>query len=263
MNKLINYAALTSYVVSGAFTLVSPAYAQSPFAGFYGQIASGYEDNQMGSATVTGTSSLGSTYTLKGTFPSQNFGGAPLDLGAGYYWQANESWLIGLGLDYSALSQTSSTFSKTNTGSSIPAGDSNSSSGASYKLSNRFNIFLSPAYVIDKEKLVYLKAGYSQVNATFNSPTSFTRTVRGVTTSGAANGDSYSQNQNGYLLGLGYKQIIQGGLYGVIEANYMSYGNVTFTSNNGPVSADTRTNWNKPNPSLSSYQMLVGLGYAF
>ena len=263
MNRFISYVAVTYYVLARAIALTSPAYAQSAFSGFYGQVTTGYEDNQMSSASVTGTSSLGSAYTLNGSFPSQNFGGAPLILGAGYYWQANESWLLGLGVDYSALSQTSSTFSKTNTGASIPAGDGNTSSGASYKLSNRFNIFLSPAYVIDKEKLVYLKAGYSQVDATFNSPTSFTRTVKGVTTTGAANGDSYSKNQNGYLLGLGYKQIIQGGLYGVLEANYMSYSNLTFTNNNGAPSADTRTKWNKTNPSLSSYQLLVGLGYAF
>jgi hypothetical protein len=254
----------------------SNAQAQSDFAGFYGQLSTGYESNQLGSLSGSATEVPNNKSDIIRTAPSQTFSGAPLVFGAGYYWQANEKWLIGLGVDYSALSQTSSSFPVSITNASgnttVAAGSTVTANGGSVQLSNRFNLFLTPGYAIDKDKLVYLKAGYSQVTTQFNRHSSVTRTAaNGTSVTTPATGGSPSSNQGGYLVGLGYKQIITSGLYGFVEGNYMSYNSpsdsftTTVTALNtvhGISSAGTRTVTTKFN-SLNSYQLLVGMGYAF
>jgi outer membrane immunogenic protein len=71
------------------------AQAQSDFAGFYGQLSTGYESNQLGSLSGSATEVPNNKSDIIRTAPSQTFGGAPLVFGAGYYWQANDKWLIG------------------------------------------------------------------------------------------------------------------------------------------------------------------------
>jgi hypothetical protein len=92
------------------------------------------------------------------------------------------------------------------------------------------------------------------VNVTSNSPTSFTN-ARGATfpVTGLSNPSS---TVGGYIVGLGYKQVIKGGFYGFAEGNYMSYSKPSLTTSN----ADTRFTIN---PSVNSYQLLVGVGYKF
>ena len=139
------------------------------------------------------------------------------------------------------------------------------------QLSNRFNLFLTPAYAIDKDKLVYLKAGYSQVSTQFNRATSITKTLNGVSTTTASTGGNQSSNQGGYLFGLGYKQIITSGLYGFVEGNYMGYSAPSYSYNTpqkavtnllGVSSTGTR-NVTLNFASLNTYQLLIGVGYAF
>lgn len=246
------------------------AQAQSAFAGFYGQISTGYESNQLGSQSDAGRVTPYAKTDTNNTGPSQTFGGAPLVLGAGYYWQANDKWLLGLGADYSALSQTSSSIPLTASnapGSTfIAPGETLTINGASMQLSNRFNLFITPGYAIDKDKLVYVKAGYSQVTAQYNRGTSRTRTLNGVSTTTAGTGGSQSSNQGGYLIGLGYKQMFASGLYGFVEANYMGYSapSYTFTSTNGQDTNPSGTRTVTASfASLNSFQALIGLGYAF
>jgi len=249
------------------------AQAQSAFAGFYGQLSTGYESNQLGSLSGTGTVTPNQGTDVIRSAPSQTFGGAPLVLGAGYYWQASEKWLIGVGADYSALSQTSSLMSVSVTNvpgnNSVNSGESVKGNGSSLQLTNRLNIFITPGYVIDRDKLFYVKAGYSQVTAQYNQPTSLTRTANGVSTTTAASGGSQSTNQGGYLLGIGYKQVISSGLYGFVEGNYMGYTAPSYSySAYSPAaaslsrSASTRT-VTTSFASLNSFQALIGLGYAF
>jgi hypothetical protein len=268
-----SFAAVVGSMAACLITL--NAQAQNAFAGFYGQISTGYEGNQLGGMNGTVTNIPNTNTNVGFTAPSQNFGGAPLVLGAGYYWQASEKWLIGVGADYSMLSQTSSNW--TNSifnlpGSNLIAPDATlTGSGLSMKLSNRFNFFLTPGYAIDKDKLIYLKAGYSQVSAQFNRATTATGTINGVSNTVAAVGGSMTSNQGGYLLGLGYKQMITGGFYGFVEGNYMSYSapSYTFGTQNAvrdalrvrtsSVAQSSTTGSN----SLNSYQLLLGVGYAF
>jgi opacity protein-like surface antigen len=63
-------------------------------------------------------------------------------------------------------------------------------------------------------------------------------------------GDIDSYIFNGYSLGIGFKQIIKGGLYGFAEGNYTSYKGETLiesTSNSKP----------------TTINFLIGLGYKF
>ena len=271
----------TFYVLSSLLVIgfsISNTYAQSAFAGFYGQVSTGYESNQLGNPTGSTTevpNNSGDDVLSYGT--SQNFGGAPFVVGLGYYWQLNSSWLLGLGADYSALSQTTDPMSYNITNapgnSAIPNGTTATASGETVKLSNRFNLFISPAYVIDKGKLVYIKAGYSQVSVNRNAFTSFTASAKGNSlTTPLSGGPSQSSNQSGYLIGLGYKQIITSGLYGFIEVNYMGYSSPSFSwtrqqnriedLTNGKIT-DVKTTSKINYGSLNDYQLLIGLGYAF
>lgn len=125
--------------------------------------------------------------------------------------------------------------------------------GSTLEASNRFNVFVAPGYEVDKDKPVYLKAGYSSVSAKSNSPTSYS--IPGESRS--LSSTNQSKTFGGYVLGLGYKQFITGGLYGLAEFNYMSYSKSSFSS------TDSMGYTTTTNPSASAYQVLVGLGYKF
>lgn len=257
--------------------LACSAAAQSSFAGFYGQISTGYEGNRLSNITGSSVEIPSDGMDVNSSAPSQNFGNAPLVIGLGYYWQAQSSWLIGVGVDYSALSQTSSSWQSNVTNAPgnnlIPAGTTMSANGANVQLSNRYNFFISPGYAIDKDKLVYFKAGYSQLKAQEKRSTSVAVGINGrsrtipTTTAGTTD----SETVGGYLIGLGYKQIISDGLYGFIEANYMGYNNLKDSySSNGNSASKTSEGFSNSSvtnitgkSSLNSYQILVGLGYAF
>jgi outer membrane immunogenic protein len=235
-------------VAAAATVVASSAMAQSAFQGFYGQIATGYESSN--------ASSLNGSVVDPGVITnlsasSQTFGSAPLVIGLGYNFSVAPKWVIGLGVDYSALNSKSSTYSYALSGAGSTPGSA--VNGSSIELSNRFNVYVAPGYEIDKDKLVYLKAGYSSVSAKGNPPTSYTEPGYREAITGLS---SQNSTLSGYVLGLGYKQIITGGLYGFAEGNYMSY-----TKLNQSQSSQGSTINNSSN--LSTYQLLVGVGYKF
>jgi hypothetical protein len=161
---------------------------------------------------------------------------------------------LGIGADYSAISQQTSSFSSyspTGGVNNVPA----TINGFQLQTSNRVNIFVAPGYVIEKDKLVYLKAGYSSASMKETYATTITKSTG--TTALSSWSTSPSATINGYVLGLGYKQMIANGFYGFAEANYMSYGKPSFSSVNGLTYTITNS------PSLSTYQALLGLGYKF
>ena len=238
-------------VAAAATVVASSAMAQSAFEGFYGQIGTGYENNNISNLNGTARDADGTTNGFSAS--NQSFGGAPLVLGLGYNFSVAPKWVLGLGADYSAISQKSSNYS-----SSVANGEANAMiNGQSIELSNRFNIFVTPGYEVDKDKLVYLKAGYSSIQAKGTAPTTYTQTGF----SGAISGSTNTNTLSGYILGLGYKQIITGGLYGFAEGNYMSYSK---TNVSGTVlNTDASTTTTNSNQSNNSYQFLVGVGYKF
>jgi outer membrane immunogenic protein len=209
----------------------SAALAQSALAGFYGQVGIGYERTDTSNNSVV-SSSGGNSVTLNptGSNPHRsNFAGA---IGIGVYIPVHADFLLGLGAEYQPLSQQTSSYTVASPGQA--------SLNGSYKVSNRYNIFFSPAIAVNKTGLAYAKVGFTgqslQGNSGFLSP--------------------LSQNQTGYSLGLGYRQVIQGGLYGFAEANYYSYSkpNAGVTSGNTTYAV---------NPGVSAYNGLIGIGYRF
>ena len=233
--------------------IASTAMAQSAFEGAYGQLGTGYENNSYSNLSGTGSNTSQAVPDTWST-GNQSSSGAPLIIGLGYNFSVSPKWLLGLGADYSAISQQTSTYSSyspTGGVNNVPA----TINGFQLQTLNRVNIFVAPGYVIDKDKLVYLKAGYSSASLKETYPTTITKSTG--TTALTAWSTSPSATINGYVLGFGYKQMIANGFYGFAEANYMSYGKPSFSSVNGLTYTVTNS------PSLSTYQALVGVGYKF
>lgn len=219
MKKLLVAAA-----VAGLF---GTANAQSAFEGFYGQIGIGFESNKPKTSFVSNDfgDTSGPPYSDSS---ASGFSGA---IGLGYSTSVSKDFLFTLGIDYSPLSLT---------------GDSNWTSDFpnQYKYSNRLNVFVAPGYQIDKDKLLYVKAGYSMLNVKATGPI-------------GNGGGNPSANLNGYVAGLGYKQLIDKNLFLFGEGNYYSYGNKSMNYNFGAGSFDNT------NLKATSYQFLVGVGYKF
>ena len=219
MKKKLLVASLLAFAGTGVM-------AQSAFEGVYGQVGIGYESVDAGfsNGTVRSGGATGRAYTLTSS-NSNSFAGA---VGIGGYFPVTKSFLLGLGADYSPLAGSSTTATFT-----IPT--VNYSERISWKKKDSYTVFVSPAYAIDKNKLAYAKVGYAGM----------------TTNSTAQDGTKDSINYTGYALGLGYKQIISGGVYAFGEVNYASYGSK-------PSGSDVSGS-NKP----TTMNALVGVGYKF
>jgi opacity protein-like surface antigen len=211
MKRKLLVAALLTVVGTGAI-------AQSAFEGFYGQVGIGYESV---TPSFTGGSVSGYNYSASGN-NSNSFAGT---VGIGFNVAVTPTFLLGLGAEYSPIAGDKANYTLT-----VPGVGSGTSQ---YNKKNSYNIFVSPSIAIDKDKLAYAKVGYT-----------------GATVDYSCSGCS-SDNLTGYSLGLGYKQIISGGLYGFGEVNYSKYGNVNVGGGaTGSFSA-------------SATNVLAGLGYKF
>jgi outer membrane immunogenic protein len=236
-------------IAAFAFAFTGTVSAQSAFQGFYGEISTGYENNTVNNTDITVSQSRVSAAFPARTFTDSNGGNAskgnmPLVLGLGYTFSLAPKFTLGLGADYSTLTTTTNTIQYTTAGQPTRLNKSN------YKISNRYSIFLAPGYAIDKDKLAYFKAGYSN------------QKLEGFDgTSGNAEGSS---NMSGYVLGLGYKQMITSGFYGFAEGNYYNYSKVNLNgsgSTTGLRAGGTFTQTS--NPGANAYNFLVGVGYKF
>ena len=120
----------------------------------------------------------------------------------------------------------------------VPGG----STTATYNVKNLYSIVFTPGYVIDKDRLAYLKLGYSGTTIGLSGPTLAYQTT----------------NLSGYTVGLGYKQMFTESLYAFGEVNYASYGtkSLSATLTNGTV-------LNGMTISGNGSDVLVGVGYRF
>jgi opacity protein-like surface antigen len=208
-------------VAAAATVVASSAMAQSAFQGFFGQVGVGYES---ASTSFTGGTVSGTGYSVSSN-NSNSFAGT---VAIGGYFPVSGSFLLGVGAEYSPIPGSSADVTV-----SIPAASPSTYSGT-WKKKNSYNLFVSPAIAIDKDKLAYAKVGFTGANV----ETTFA-------------GSSETTSYTGYSLGLGYKQIIQGGLYGFGEVNYAAYSS---QSDGGGFSGT-----NKP----TATNVLVGVGYKF
>lgn len=239
--KIVNQFALLTAVILG--TVANSAVAQSALTGFYGQISTGYEHNSVDSFGMVGTDNGGTPSDSAN--PSFNSDSLPLVIGLGYTFQMPSRFTLGLGVEYSALPQDTNI---------VGISDSNEVGAPVFDyhltISNRLNVFLAPGYAIDDTKLAYLKLGYS------NQQIQYAQNNCCSTPSNKARVD-------GYVIGLGYKQMISAGsfngLYGFVEANYQAYSqaNMHATYTDGVGGKTTAT------PTSNAYNLLVGVGYKF
>ena len=227
-------------VLVGSFAVVlsCSAVAQSQFVGAYGQLSTGYENNTVSSAQLTGTdygSAPNKTNTLTTTSTS-----APLVLGLGYTFNLKNNFTLGLGVDYSALTQD------TQSAGFYYFGDSRNTYDYKFSISNRFNAFIAPGYAIAQDKLFYAKLGYSTQSVQYSQ-------------TNCCSSPSNKAQVNGYLVGLGYKQFITKALYGFAEANYYAFGRPNLSSSYSDGPGGTVSS----NPNVNAYNFLFGLGYRF
>ena len=207
-------------VAAAATVVASSAMAQSAFEGFYGQLGVGSESvaPSFSGGTVT-SGSLKIPYSIS----SSNANSFTGNVGLGYTFLLAPKFTLGLGAEYSPIEGSSQNYTL-----SLPS--VRYSQTSSYKKTNSYNIFLAPGYVIDKDKLAYVKVGYTGASIKADDTTNYT----------------------GYSLGLGYKQIISASWYGFAEVNYASYGN----QNVSGTGITGTSNFNSTNA-------LVGVGYKF
>jgi outer membrane immunogenic protein len=213
-------------VAAAATVVISSAMAQSAFEGAYGQLGVGYEsvNPSFSNGTVTSGDATGTGYTVSSSNGNSFIG----NVGIGAYFPVDKTFLLGVGAEYSPFAGSS-----TNYTISLPA-YSYSETG-SWKKKNSYNIFLSPAIAIDKDKLAYAKVGYTGMS----------------TQSTAADGTQNTTNYTGYSLGLGYKQMVSGSIYAFGEVNYAAYGSKSIGSDVSGTAKPTTMN------------ALVGVGYKF
>lgn len=231
MNKLRLYTVMAS---AFAATSIGSAHAQSTtFEGLYGQVGVGYE------SVAPSFSNSNFTVVTVGTAPINtsisNSNGFTGVVTIGYMAAINQDFLLGIGAEYSPIAGQKANYSGSVLGTSLGNGQ--------YNKENSYNIFLSPATPIGKNGLLYGKVGYT-----------------GATIKDTFGSNSTNTNYSGYSLGLGYKQMIQGGLYGFGEVNYMSYGNQTANSR-GTIAGYTVTSTLTTN--ANAFNLLAGIGYKF
>ena len=239
MKKNLLLASLLAFAGTGAM-------AQSAFQGFYGQVGVGYESNSFGSnslnvASVPGQSDSGTGGTISA--PSATASGFSGAIGLGYNHSVAPKFLVGLGVDYNPMSLNGS--AKVCNGCT---------SDVKYTASNRLNVFVTPGYEIDKDKLVYLKAGYSMQQVSVDLPAS-ANTFR--------NAYNPTSNASGYIAGLGYKQLVNKNVYVFGEGNYMSYSKVSQSGTGINTGTGAQAQAIATTTTPSAYQFLVGVGYKF
>ena len=230
---------MVASIISAVATvgILGTAQAQSKFEGYYGQVGIGYENTHpslsYGNVNVTGIGPYVGSYPMSSTVGNSNsFSGT---VTAGFFVPVNKDFLLGIGAEYSPIAGNSQNFS---------ANSSGLTANGQYNKENSYNIFLSPAFPIGDDGMIYAKVGY---------------TVASVK-SQYSGGNSTTDRLNGYSVGLGYKQIIQGGFYGFGEINYAKYGDKTI---NQVATIDTYNLSQDTTMSASTYNLLVGIGYKF
>jgi len=208
----------------------------SKFQGAFGQIGIGYESV----SPSAGNSTLSvNQFSIPVTTTTSNTNSAVGTFALGWYQDVAKGFLLGIGAEYSPFAGSAGSINVT-TIRPLP-GQNNLSNDYSYQKKNSYNIFLSPAVLVGTDGMAYAKVGFTGAKVT-----AF---------------ESLDYNFTGYSLGLGYKHMFKGGLYGFVEANYADYGNQTKSASN-PIAAG-RTLTASNTKSLTTYNILLGVGYKF
>ena len=233
--KKIQLAMLTASLIGVSSTSVN---AQSKFEGFYGQVGVGFSSVSPDLNATTLTPPAGNvpaSYPMGTSISStSSFAGA---FGLGYTFAVTPKFTLGLGADYQPFGGQSGNYTLTN------AALNPSTVTGTFKQEQTMNLYIAPGIATSPEGLLYGKLGYSASNFTY--------------------GNGGSQNLSGFLVGLGYKQIIQGGFYGFAEANYTIYGKANVGATGRWNSGVLGTYAINGQLSANTFSGIVGVGYKF
>jgi len=199
--------------------------------GFYIQMGLGYERNSVDSANADVTDAFGDALGTA-SVPSVSSGRFPGVISVGYVFKdvVGKAGLM-IGMDGGIASRGTM---------------SSSSEGVTFgqQLSNRYSFFVAPTLPFENGGLAYLKLGYS--------------TQQLVSTD--SSGDKIGQGTvHGYILGLGYKQVLWSNYYGFGELNYTKYAG--YSSSKVLLSSGSYSSGYSPKS--STVQGLIGFGYNF
>ena len=215
--------------------LNNSANAQSSFEGFSAQIGAVFEHNKIGA----------DSYTEQGNALVQSSASTDsgrINFSSVYNFAFDAQTLLGVGFEYYSIAPK-----MTATNSGCPGGCNDK---LEYSLKDKFSIFFTPGLIKNKDNLIYGKIGYSRLSGK--------ATIRQIIPTDANDGYSVSGSVNGYVLGLGYKQMIKEGIYYFGEMNY--YGYSAFDQNG------TTPNGHQPSnlyPKPTAVNAIIGLGYKF
>lgn len=233
------------------FFISTSSYSKEQFEGFYTQIGSGTERNSISEVNASSVTTFNAGVTSDNYSMGKKYiRGAPIHGALGFNFRVSPKWRLGVGAEYSHLSKKSlgETLVGSNTGNFIP--------NVQVGVQGRYNVFITSGLVVDTNKLLYIKAGYSRQKLILTEPGN----TSGFQRDPAA---SVTDHMNGYILGLGYRQMLTENFYGFAEANYMKYRkadlNLSTVANDGTYRVQT----SGINPKTSAYNLLVGLGYDF
>ena len=234
--KNIKLAILTSTLIGLS---CSSAFAQSKtnaWEGAYGQIGIGYEIYSPSSATGT------ATIPMLGTFPNtssgQNADGLTGKFSLGYNFGINSSYVLGIEASmYPGHSQSAATSSTTTL---PPMFGGPQTVNGTYRAANVWVVSFIPGFAIDKDRLAYLKLGYSG----------------GTIESSSAIFSQQNISVGGFATGLGYKQMFGDSFYGFGEVNYAAFSpkSVSIATDAGTINSTTKG---------TGTDFIVGVGYRF
>lgn len=227
MKKLLIASALSAAFVSPAVF----AQAQN-FEGFGLQLSTGYQNNELKFSDLKADQTPLAQFGYQ--LPSISKGEMPLNLGIGYTQALNEKFTLGVFVEYNPLSM------KTGSATTIVPEDDTAST-YSGKLENQVSVSLVPGYAFTDTTMGYAKLGWINANAKIS----------------LSDGDKYSKNTNGVLLGIGARHLFTKNVYGFAEATYAAYSGATASQRNeeGQLISFKMT--------PTSYSFLVGVGVRF
>jgi|TARA_B110000240_G_C13340804_1_gene385416 outer membrane immunogenic protein len=161
------------------------------------------------------------------------------EVGGSYNFAISEKFLLGVGFDYSI--------------NDIKTGRSTIYGGAyadwnEHELKDVQSIYIKPQLVINENTLIYGKLGY--VNADLS-----------ITKGGEEYVSSSDKSMNGYILGAGYKMILNQSVFGFVEVNYTKFDKEYTTMNGIDIGGNDFTQ--RDPVDMTSYAIKFGLGYQF
>ena len=226
---------ISALVLAMAAVCATSANAQSaktnPWEGFYAEAAVGW-------AQFNPTISSASIQTARGTLPvttqQDNLSSGINKIGLGYTFGIDDKYTLGIAASYSLGASSAAN------GSFWVSGAPSTAKWFKYQIKDVWSVTLNPGYAIDKDKLAYAKVGMTGNTMGINGQTANYQTV----------------NFTGYVLGLGYKQLVTKSIYVLGEVNYAGISSKTATiqTSSGPLTG---------NVGGSGVDVMVGLGYKF